>query len=421
MISEIKFNNYRFFSDESSFSFVADRRTKKLLSNSVLLDNKPILKSLALYGNNNSGKTNIIYLFRSLKQLFLGKENISFNSTKIFRDPAVVSVSITFNNNDGMGWIKYEFDYDCDEHEFIKEKISNIYYYDTGNPRVDDVFEFDRNAKVLMLYDVDLSRYLDMYTGSKPFVYSVRVEDGEFKSLKPYKQAFEEFGKSLIIINLYNIPINSTLEAFKTNNIRKTNFITSFAKHADLSIDNLSFANESEISLSVSKVNEKALDDISQVPDALRLMTSYKKAKVPSIFFDSSGTKKIEAIAAYIYDSLFEGKTLIIDELDNGLHFMLTRAIVSLFNNIENTKGQLFFTAHDLQLVDCSSLLRKEQIYFVSRNKEFAEIKCLGDLTVADTGIREGTDLLKRYYKGDFGPVPSPTFISDLLRGKEYE
>lgn len=415
MIGEIKINNYRFFTGENTFSFVADRRTKKLISNSVLLDNKPILKSLALYGNNNSGKTNLISLFKSLKNLFSGKENFAFNSTKIFKDSEIVSISTTFNNNDGMGWIRYDFDYNCEKREFVKEKICNVFYYDSGNPRIDDIFEFDRNAKVLKVYDNDLSKYLDMYMGTKPFVYSVRVEDGEFQSLKTYKQALDKLGKSLIIINLYNIPFNGTLEAFKANNSKKTDFITSFAKHADLSIDKLSFANENEISLSINKVNEKALEDMVHVPDAFRLMTTYKKAKVPSIFFDSSGTKKIEALAAYIYDALFEGKTLIIDELDNGLHFMLTRAIVSLFNNIENTKGQLFFTAHDLQLVDCASLLRKEQIYFVSRTKDFAKIRSLGDLTVADTGIRESTDLLKRYYKGDFGPVPSPSFISDLL------
>ena len=415
MISELKIKNYRFFSGENTFSFVADRRTKKLISNSVILDNRPILKTLSLYGNNNSGKTNIIYLFKSLKTLFSGKENFHFNSTKIFKDSKIVSISITFNNNDGAGWIKYDFDYDCEKREFSKEKLSNIFYYDSGNPRVDEIFEFNRDAKVLRAFDADLSKFLDMYIGSKPFVYSVRVDDGEFQSLKAYKEALEKLGNSLTIIDLFNIPFDSTLDAFKNKNISKINFITSFAKHADLSIDKISFANENEVTLTARKVNEKALEETIRVPDALRLMTTYKNAKVPSLFFDSSGTKKIEALAAYVYDSLVEGKTLIIDELDNGLHFMLTRAIVSLFNNIENTKGQLFFTAHDLQLVDCSSLLRKEQIYFISRDNDFATIKSIGDLTVADTGIREGSDLLKRYYKGDFGPVPSPTFINDLL------
>ncbi len=415
MLGEIKINNYRFFLGENVFSFVADRRTKKLISNSVLLDNRPILKSLAFYGNNNSGKTNIINLFKSLKILLSGKENFAFNSTRIFRDSDVVSISITFNNNNDMGWIKYDFEYNCETREFLKEKISNVYYYDTGNPRINDVFEFDRNAKILKVYDVDQSKYLDMYVGNKPFVHSVRVDEGEFQSLKVYKTALEELGNSLVIIDLYNIPIDGTLEAFKTNDTKKINFITSFAKHADLTIDKLSFAKENEVSITPTRVNEKALEDVIQVPDAFRLMTTYKNARVPSIFFDSSGTKKIEALAAYIYDSLYEGKTLIIDELDNGLHFMLTRAIVSLFNNIENTKGQLFFTAHDLQLVDCASLLRKEQIYFVSRDENCGKIKSLGDLTVADTGIREGSDLLKRYYKGDFGPIPSPSFIRDLL------
>ena len=67
MILNIEFDGYRFF-DNSSISFTADARTKKLLSNSTELDGKNVLKAVGLYGSNNSGKTNIVKLMSLIKK-----------------------------------------------------------------------------------------------------------------------------------------------------------------------------------------------------------------------------------------------------------------------------------------------------------------------------------------------------------------
>lgn len=413
MISEIKFNGYRFFSNDSEISFVADRRTKKLLSNSVLIDNRQVLKSVAIYGGNNSGKTNLIILMKKIKMILSGKENVVFNS-RIFNDSAVIDLSITFNNRDGLGWFKYEFEYDNYRKEFLKEKFSKITYYDVGYPNENVVLELDRTGKKLLVYDQDKSSLLNVIIGQKPFVLSVRIEDGEFSSLKEFKDSIEKLANSLTIIDLNNFPFDNTLETFKSGTIEKQKFITSFVKHADLSITNFSYF-QTQLTPDNEKISEKALRDFEKVTDAFKMVTTYNKTIVPSMIFDSAGTKKIEAIASYIYDALSEGNTLVIDEMDNGLHFKLSRAIVSLFNNIANKKAQLLFTAHDLLLVDCGNLMRKEQIYFVERTKEKAKLYCLSSSTVANGGIREGDELIKRYYKGDFGYVPSPSFIGELL------
>ncbi len=127
----------------------------------------------------------------------------------------------------------------------------------------------------------------------------------------------------------------------------------------------------------------------------------------------------MEALAAYIYNAIKEGKTLVVDELDNGLHFRLTRAIVGAFNNLANTKGQMIFTAHDLMLIDYKMLLRKDQIYFLERNGNEASVFCLKDATVSEGGPREGSDLIKRYNSGEFGTLPDPNFIKELLDVRE--
>lgn len=53
---------------------------------------------------------------------------------------------------------------------------------------------------------------------------------------------------------------------------------------------------------------------------------------------ESRGTKKVIQISGPIIDTLNEGKTLIVDELDAKLHPLLTRNIVLLFMDPEKNK-----------------------------------------------------------------------------------
>jgi AAA15 family ATPase/GTPase len=414
MISEIKFGNFRVFKGESCISFVPDGRTKLMMSNSIALDNRNILKAIAIYGSNNSGKTNIVKIFSIIKKVLHGEDDFVCNR-EIFGDSPVSSFSITFNNCDEKGWYKYEFSFNSETGRFIKEKLSSISYYEKGKPLEKVVFEKDNETKVFTVEGTDFSDTLDYIPSKRSILYSVETSSGRFLALNKYLESFDTLYKSIEIVKMYNIPIKKTIQDLKGDDLKRKKFIASFVRDADISIndfkyeENLTFGNEG------TKVEEKALNEVAQNQDVFHLSTTYKNTSVPSLFFDSSGTKKMEAFASYMYDALVEGKTLIVDELDNGLHFRLTRAIVSAFNNMINKRGQILFTAHDLMLIDCKMLLRKEQIYFTSRNPETSTLLCLRDLTVAEGGPREGSDLLKRYNSGDLTPLPTPSFVKELI------
>ena len=214
---------------------------------------------------------------------------------------------------------------------------------------------------------------------------------------------------------MYNIPIENTIEVLKQGESRKKEFVLSFIKNADLSVSNFFYDNNVRFVVDGNQtVSEEALRKIAPV-DQFRLMTQYGDKKVPSIIFDSSGTKKIEALASYIYETLVEGKTLIIDELDNGLHYKLSRAILSAFNSYANKNGQLLFTAHDIELISCKNMMRKDQVYFSIRDKELtSKLYCLKNATVENGGPRSTENILKHYNRSEFGYVPSPSFVRQL-------
>lgn len=420
MILEIKTNNYRLFKNESVLSFSADARTKKLLSNSTSLDNRRVLKTLAVYGSNNVGKTNLIKLFTIIKNVLVGKENLEINR-ELFGDQPITELSIVYNNNDDKGWLKYEVKYNSKLKKYIYEKLSQITFYAGGNSFPKTIFEKDNNNHIFNINDVDYKEALDYISSDKTVLNSVNMESGKFYTLIDWKNSLEKLAESIEVVKMFNIPISKTIEDLKSSDEKKKKFINSFVKDADVSISNFNYSSNIHLIEDGSVIDEKALSGLEKELDVLHLSTTYGNTIVPSLLYDSTGTKKMEAFASYLYDAIMNGKTLVVDELDNGLHFRLTRAIIACFNNSINTKGQLFFTAHDLMLINCKMLLRKDQIYFIERKNDGAILKCLKDLTVADGGPREGADILKKYNEGELTPLPNPSFISELiaLRGSD--
>lgn len=414
MILEVGFNNYKMFKNESIISFKADKRTKYLLTNTVEQNNVATLKALAIYGPNNSGKTKLITLFRIIKNVLKGNENFDCNN-KLFGDEAETSIYIIYNNLDNNGWIKYECTYDSEKKIFVKEKLSTITYYSNGSPFENTIFEKSIFDKRLIVNGEDDSKYLSILPNNKPFLYTINIEEGTFSVLKEWKDSLAKCSDEIEIFTMIDVPIQKTIDALKSDDEKKHKFINAFLKAADLSVKGFEYGNDIKIETN-GKIEEKVLHEYSKVVDTFKLVTTYGNNKVPSLFYDSTGTKKIEAIASYIYEAISEGKILIVDELDNGLHFTLTRAIISAFNNMVNKKGQLIFTAHDLLLIDCKNLMRKDQIYFVSRKEESSYIMSLKLVTANGDGFREGDSLLKRYNHGDFGQIPLPNFIKEIVK-----
>ena len=414
MILEIKFNNYKMFKNENVLSFLADTRIKQLGSNYFNILNRNVLKSVSLYGQNNIGKSNLINLFSLIKNLMLGVENLSFNR-EIFGDTQETNISITYKTDVDQNRMQYSFIYDSFKKEIIKEELNDIIFYETGNSTIRNIYNRDYVEEKLLILGTEHLDLLKILPSKKPFLYCVSLDNNTFSSLKTYLNSFVKFAESLEIIRLFNIPIDNTINVLKGSDEKKKKFVLEFVKHADLSIEDFFYNDKANFEGKDDEpITEKVLKQIDII-DQLKLFTKYGNKAVPSIFFDSTGTKKIEAIASYIYEAIVNGKTLIVDELDCGLHFKLSRAILSIFNSFANERGQLLFTAHDVELIASKLMMRKDQIYFSFRKDDLtSELFCLKDAPVKDGGPRSADDLLKHYNRGEFGYVPRPNFIKFL-------
>lgn len=89
-------------------------------------------------------------------------------------------------------------------------------------------------------------------------------------------------------------------------------------------MDNFEYVDMDKIQLKTGegdeKPDEKVLDIPENIMDQIRLVSTYKGVHVPSMMFDSTGTKKIAAIASYVIEALEQGRILVVDELDSSIH-----------------------------------------------------------------------------------------------------
>jgi hypothetical protein len=126
---------------------------------------------------------------------------------------------------------------------------------------------------------------------------------------------------------------------------------------------------------------------------------------------ESDGTRKLFNLAGPIVDTLRQGKSLFVDELDSQLHPLLSRRIVRLFNcEATNPHGaQLVFTTHDTNMLS-KKLLRRDQVVFVEKTaKTHYSTKLTPMMSITfDNGSKPRTDsnYEKNYLEGKYGAIP---------------
>lgn len=410
MIVEIRVKNCFVFDESIEFSMKADMRNKKFATNVHNEKYFHVLKTAGIYGANNAGKTCLIKCIRSIRNVLLNEENDLMSN--IFIDNDVCELGVTFLESERK--FSYDFKYDVVKHEYLYECFEEIFKDQYNNEKRECWLKKDFLNKNYYCVDKNIQSLIPVVSKNNLLMYGIDTD--QFSSLKEMKELLVSFAKKIDVVNMNNIPMKHTIELMKNkNNLQKK--VVDFIRNADLYLDNFEYVNMDKIQLDMDKkqkAEEKVLDIPENIMDQIRLVSTYKGVPVPSILFDSTGTKKIAALASYVIEALEQGRILVIDELDSSIHFKLTRAIVALFNNELNTNAQMIFTVHDINLMDCKRMFRKEQIWFVHKDNDGVYVYSLADFT-AKQGVRDTTDIMEKYRKGALGALPDPELIHSLL------
>lgn len=414
MLLTLKVNNFLIYNSEIEFSMRANMHYKRFQNNVATQSGVNALKTAILIGPNNSGKTNFVRAISTLKRIMLGESAVLTGN--LFSDNPIVEISVAFfeKNSENL----FELKYDVSKEEYVYERFARITRDKFHNEKATDLLIRDSVNK--QYYSEDTGLDMAMKVAAKNNIIAYLVNTEEFPCLNEIKEIIISFASRIDIVDMNNIPIHKTIDMLKASD-QDHQKIADFVLNADLYLEDFKYLGDDEIKIVLNeqhvgnaKPQESALKNVP-LTEMLHLASVYKGITVPSMLFDSTGTKKIAALSSYVIEALEKGRILVIDELDNSLHFRLTRAIIALFNNELNSSAQLIATVHDVSLLDCQTLFRKEQIWFTHKDREDVYLYSLANFTAEEAGVRDTTDLIKKYKKGVFGALPEPDLFKSLM------
>jgi len=370
-----------------------------------------LLKTLAVYGANASGKSNLVKaLLRMIH--FIAKSFQDENQVERFE-------TFQLDHNSSKKPIHFEM-------IFIVKKSLYRYGFEITNRRVSAEWLFGPAKKNEVEY---FTRQLDDISINKTsFKEGEGLTEGKTRSSTLFLNVVHAFNGSISkeirdsLLNSFAVTSgidDSRFRIVTTTMLDRAEYdsqIMKLLKDADFGIEALSVVDveDKEIPSDISPEVKKKIGAGQKLQAIMTLKQSKGlKSAQPLAFrfdqFESEGTKKFFSYVGPIIQTLANGTCLIIDEFDARLHPSLTHRIVEMFNSNEYNKNnaQLIFVTHDTNFLD-SSLMRRDQIYFAEKNKA-GETSFYSLINIG--GVRNDASFEKDYIKGKYGAIP---FLGDF-------
>ncbi len=429
MLIEFSVSNYRSFKDEVSFSMVASslkERSAELNENNIFdaHGGVELLKSAAIYGANASGKSNLIGAIHFMVGFVRNSHKSSDPTGGIDVEPFRLSTQ-TEDEPSSFEIIfitegkRYRYGF-----EVTSERVEAEWLYVA--PKVRESRLFERDGDEIKLGDKFKGEGRDLIERTRPnalFLSVVAQFDGE--TAQEVLSWFRSLGIATSLSHL-NMGMRLFTESMLDDK-DSAQAIGSLIKRLDLGIDNLQI--EKRVSPPEPLPQEAPEELRTALEPLLNLVGEQEQTTVRTIhrkvddegrpveselFYldrhESEGTKKLFSLSGPLIDTLKSGDVLIIDELDARLHPLLTREVVSLFNDPEQNRNnaQLVFVIQDTNLLD-NQLLRRDQIWFVEKDRQGASYL----YSLAEFKLRNDATFEKDYIQGRYGAIP---FLGGMRR-----
>ena len=382
MVLEIRLSNMFSFRDEVTLDLQAakiqTKKARELEGNLFSVDGEQMLKSVALFGANASGKSNVIKAIRACVNMVRSSHNYNVDTRfaiSPFKFEDYANKPSSFYIRFLLNGVEYEYSFSFMHDEIITE---TLYYYPNGRKSL--VFSRDESRG---------TEKKDIY---------------EFKTVikRPFDVADNTSKKTLYISRASQMDREIAQKVF----LFFCNDIVLDYQVANIdSLDNL-FKERKEQMLEVLRTADSDIIDFKIQNNAI---TTFHRTN-PSVAFDfeteeSEGTKTLFRMMVRMIGIIHEGKMLLVDEIDNSLHTQLVEFVIGMFNHSDH--AQLIYTTHNTHLLN-TDFQRRDQVYFVNKREDgSSDLYSLFDFK----DFRDTLDMEKAYLQGRFDAIPT---ISNL-------
>lgn len=409
MLLMFKVKNYTSFKEEAILDMRATAYVQHPTHVIPVNDRLGLLKTMALYGANASGKSNLIsamYFFEQyiFSQFISTKDNVSlepgeqgkmkleaFTLTNEIDDASEFDIIFLHNGK------QIQYGFECTPGEVLNEWLY-----------IDDIKVFERIGIQLSFGN----KYQKMLGAYKKL-------PAERLYIAVLEYFLDEDAKAVILadfISFFRKEYNVFTEILFESTVKGLARMVGLSKKL---VSNQSYRKKVEHYLRLIDVGIKRLD--VQTETILNEHTGEKKKEkvvrtVHDIFdeagnavgektFDlqqeSTGTLRFLAYIQNIIEMISNGGVFIVDEMSARLHPLLTKLIVDIFCSEQNKKAQLIFSTHDISLLN-NNQFRRDEVVFVDKNERGeSSLYALSDLKV-----REDATFNKDYLQGKYGAIP---------------
>lgn len=334
-----------------------------------------IMKSAVIFGSNASGKTNLILGIERLKEIIFDGINLpkDFNEKNLNYDSKSIKFEIGILDKK-----KDIYDYSI---EFQKEKL--LYEKLECNNKI--IYEFKNNILSSKKFSKEVLK-----------IFSISSTETILKKLKDFQ--LEEVNN--FVFSLSDIIIKRNREInYESKDVPNT--ITENTK--------IRLENQKKEVLQIVKLLDYTVEDfqfekLGVVNDEIMYDIYFLRENTKNKFYlgnESEGIRKIINLMLGLLE-IYEGKTVVIDELDSSIS---TISLIKLFNNFinveENLGGQLIVTSHNLFLFD-NNIFEPQQIYIVNKKEDLtSELYSLAEFKIRS----EKENLYHDFLKGKYGGI----------------
>jgi len=370
--------NFRSYKEETILSFMAlssDYNGDNVITADLASGEQiRLLKVLAIYGANASGKSNIIWALNAL--ISFVTDSYQQPATKEIRyepfmlngqsDREDVHLSIDFI----MDGEYYSYSIQYNETAFTEERLIKGYKNKT--------LIFDRNN----LTPTALKNILTNVSASEFRLYPnhLLLSECANKGSQEMVAIFDFFS------NIQPEPVGDSVNLKRFNERIAKEILKDTDSNASKQLSRLlTIADNNITTLKVTKHETDDFQFPSSVPDSIKqrfidenqweIKISHKGAsgeKVFPISVESTGTKRLFGLGARILHVLSSGGVLAYDEMNIALHPELFKLAVSFFFYKKSNPhcAQLLLTTHETSLLQGPEpLLRADQIWFVEKDE----------------------------------------------------
>jgi uncharacterized protein len=428
MMIEFSTGNFRSFKETVTLSFVAANihsQPPALDSDNVFVvdEQLSLLKSLALYGANASGKSNVVAALRFMRFFVLNSLRDLRVSQSLTVEPFRLSMETLgqpshFEIVVRLDGVIYRYGF-----ELIAERITSEWLFHATGKREAYLFKRDVDGITVNQRTFPEGQGLEPRTRTDALFLSVAAQFNSERALRVIRW-FNE-----LVINLgIEDPAALRNARQQFSRLEDRQAVIAFIKQLDLGIENLApdrqFVEQLELPVDDAEPSTIPCKVRGTIPRIKTFHWRYDSAgnvvDLEPLDLDeneSQGTQRLFILAQPLLHALRTGGILAIDEIDARLHPLLTRAIVRLFNSQETNphNAQLIFTTHDTNLLD-ARLLRRDQIWFVEKSRRgVSDLYSLVEYRIDKRIVRNDASFEKDYIAGRYGAIPYLGTIAGFL------